>query len=418
MKFIHYKKIQPYLICGLAALFYLYDYFIQVAPSIMTEQLMHDFKIGAGDLGVLSGCFYYSYTLMQIPAGMMLDQLGARKLLCFSVLISAMGVLIFASAHYFILLCLSRFFIGLGSSFAFISALFLVAQWFSHRYFALIAGFIQLGGSLGSIIGLAPLAFLINKSGWRDAMWSIGIFTCLLAVVFVVVIKDGHVTQKREKITYRGLAIKIKTLVNLKQVWWISICGLISWVPVATIGALWGVPYVMKVYGMSNVESSYICTAFWFGLGLGSPFMGWLSSHRYGSSKPFVACFVFSLVGAILVLLAPYLPIAATVIALFIYGLSSSAQSLSFLILKENVPQHLFATASGVNNMAAILGGAIFQPFVGWVLHVLWLGNEIDNVPIYTVHEYTMAFLALPIMAMLGIFISYKKIFRVSKVNF
>lgn len=408
----HYKKIQPYLICGLAALFYLYDYFIQVAPSIMTTELMHDFKIGAGDLGVLSGCFYYSYTVMQIPAGLMLDQLGARKLLCFSALISAIGVCIFASAHYFVLLCLARFFIGLGSAFAFISALFLVARWFSHQYFALIAGFIQLGGSLGSIIGLAPLAFLINKNGWRGAMWMIGVFTCVLAVVFFIIIKDGRTDYKNKPITQKHLFKKIKILINLKQVWWISLCGLISWVPVATIGALWGVPYLMKIYSLNNVEGGYICTAFWVGLGFGSPLMGWLSSCYFGSAKPFMACFILGLIGAILVLLAPYLPIAMTAVTLFIYGLSSSAQSLSFSILKERVPSDLFATASGVNNMAAILGGAIFQPLVGWVLHLLWVGNSFNNVPIYTVHEYTMAFLALPIVASLGVFIAYKKVIR------
>ncbi|MCB1827073.1 MAG: MFS transporter, partial [Coxiellaceae bacterium] len=53
-------RYYAFFICCLASLFYLYDYFIQVAPSVMTHQLMQSFSIGAAKLGALSACFYYS----------------------------------------------------------------------------------------------------------------------------------------------------------------------------------------------------------------------------------------------------------------------------------------------------------------------------------------------------------------------
>jgi sugar phosphate permease len=52
--------INPYTIIAVAALFYLYEFFIRVSPSVITNELMRDFQIHAGYLGFLSSLFYYS----------------------------------------------------------------------------------------------------------------------------------------------------------------------------------------------------------------------------------------------------------------------------------------------------------------------------------------------------------------------
>ncbi|MCH9643638.1 MAG: MFS transporter [Gammaproteobacteria bacterium] len=395
----------PSFICALAALFYLYDYFIQVSPSVMTQSLMQDFSIGAGKLGILSACFYYSYTLMQIPAGMLLDRFGARKLLTFSVITSAIGVLLFSMAQHFASLCVARFLIGLGSSFAFISTLFLISRWFAHRYFAMGAGMVQLSGCVGSLIGLAPMALLIDHHGWRSAMFQISIFTFALAILFIFVIRDGEKPAKHHLDTKNEWQ-RLTALIKIKKVWLIAFCGLASWVPVATIGALWGVPYLMKVLHINNIQAGKICMFFWVGLGLGSPFMGWLSNRLNNHNKPFAWCYLFGIVGAILLILAPKLPVSLIVLAVFLCGFSASAQSLSFALLKDHVPDNLFGTASGFNNMGAILGGALSQPLVGYILHEKWQGKLVNNIPVYSIHDFQAAFIILPIAAYAGYFIA------------
>jgi sugar phosphate permease len=392
------------VICTLAALFYVYDYFIQVAPSVMVNDLMRDFHIGAGDLGVLSACFFYSYAVMQIPAGWTLDRLGPRRLLSLAVLVSALGVILFSQAPTFTLACVGRFMIGLGSAFAFISTLFLLSQWFSHKNFATLAGFVQLGACVGSIIGLAPIAILVNNHGWRETMLITGLLTLVLVLVFWLVIRDRP--QGTAKIAAKQRSLSHKAILKNKQVWLICACGFFSWIPVAGIGALWGVPYMMKVYNLSNTQAGTFMTWFWLGIGLGSPLIGWLS-HRLARRKlPIIACFMCAVVGSGLLLDAPHLSMATSMFALFILGFSASTQSLTFGVLKDVVPQEQFGFASGMNNMAAIIGGGLAQPLIGVALRVVWNGQYANGVPVYTLANYQTSLYLLPVLAVIGMLVA------------
>src|SRR5579863_4940223 len=65
----------------IAAMFYLAAFYIRVSPAVMTTELMRDLHISAGDLGYLSAFYYYAYVAMQFPTGILVDSLGARRLL-------------------------------------------------------------------------------------------------------------------------------------------------------------------------------------------------------------------------------------------------------------------------------------------------------------------------------------------------
>ncbi|PHQ78455.1 MAG: MFS transporter [Coxiella sp. (in: Bacteria)] len=399
-------KLMGGIICSLAALFYVYDYFVQVAPSVMVNDLMRDFHIGAGDLGILSACFFYAYASMQLPAGWLLDRLGARKLLSLAVLVSACGVLLFSEAPQFWVACLGRFLIGLGSAFAFISTLFLISRWFSHKYFAVLAGFVQLGACIGSIIGLAPIASLVNQHGWRETMWVTGLLTFGLALLFWLVIRNAPNQQSIQKMHANLPKGAIKALFKNKQVWAICACGFLSWVPVAGVGALWGVPYMMKVYGLSNEQAGALVTWFWLGIGLGSPFVGWLSLRLSLRKLPIVLCFFSAVVASILLLEAPHLSRTGSLAALFLLGFSASTQSLTFGILKDVVPREQFGFASGMNNMAAILGGAFAQPLIGFILKFTWNGAQHNGTPLYTLANYQVSLYMLPAIGLLGMLVA------------
>lgn len=393
------------IICSLAGLFYVYDYFVQVAPSVMVDDLMRDFHIGAGALGVLSACFFYSYACMQIPAGWMLDRWGARLLLSGAVLISAIGVVLFAQAHALWLAGFGRFLVGFGSAFSFIGALSLLSRWFSHQHFATFAGLVQLGACVGSIIGLAPIAVLVNRYGWRDTMYTTGLATLGLAVLFWLVIRNSP-QKSPHKQEPANNAIPLKSLFKNKQVWVICACGFFSWVPVGGFGALWGVPYLMKAYQLTNTQAGELMVWMWLGIGVGSPLIGWASYYFAMRKRPIVICFVLSLVSLCILFEASLLPKVITVLALCGLGLSASSQSLTFGVLKDVVLPEQFGVASGLNNMGAIIGGGLAQTLMGYILTLTWNGTYQNGTPLYTLHNYQSGLLFIGVMMMFGFFTS------------
>src|SRR5436190_20631730 len=99
----------PWLFCGMGMLFYFYNFFLRVSPSVMHEELMSAFHTGAYQLGNLSAFYYYAYTPMQIPAGILYDRFGTRIVQSIAVLVAVLGLSIFIFANTFWTACLGRF---------------------------------------------------------------------------------------------------------------------------------------------------------------------------------------------------------------------------------------------------------------------------------------------------------------------
>ena len=395
-----YKKITPFVICILGSSFYIYDYFLAVAPSIMTNALMNNFNLTAGALSSVLAIFFLASTFFQIPAGMLLDRLGARLLLSLAVLISGLGTLLFGLADTAWQLGLARLLMGIGSPFAFLGALFLASRWFAHKYFALIAGLVQLGCALGSIIGGGPLAYFVNVYGWRATMTSIGGITLILALLFWLILKDG---QPQLKIDYSFNDQRLRDVFKQKSVWWIALISFASWVTVTGVGALWGVPYLMNLYHISNESVGYLYIFFWLGLGFGSAWLGWWSDRLQKRKLPFYVCFVTGIIASLLFLMAPHLSLKTCIFLLFLLGFTGSTQSLSFGVAKDLIPPKHFVAASGLINLAAVLTGVVVQPIIGYLID--WHAKMTHGLStsLYNVSDYQIGFIVIPIVLTIGL---------------
>ena len=87
MDLFYRSRFLPWAIWGLAALLGLYTFLLQGAPSVMIPQLMQTFRIDVIQIGVLTSSFFYTYILMQIPAGILIDIWGPRRALWVNVFI-------------------------------------------------------------------------------------------------------------------------------------------------------------------------------------------------------------------------------------------------------------------------------------------------------------------------------------------
>lgn len=81
---------------------------------------------------------------------------------------------------------------------------------------------------------------------------------------------------------------------------------------------------------------------------------------------------------------------------LFLFGFAAGGQTLSFDVVKQNNTPENMGTASGINNMAVLMGGAIFQQLVGYILVANWENLSVNNAPIYSLVAYQKALFMLP----------------------
>ena len=187
--------ILPLVVVSLSSCFYVYEFFLRVMPSVITNELMVEFHVSASLMSLMTSSFLYAYAIMQIPSGLLCDKFGTRKVLTTAILICAISTLIFQSTHNFYFAILTRLAIGASAACAFIAPLTLTAHWMPAKRFALVAGMVQLMGCVGAIVGGKPIAILTESLGWRPSLYYAAIIGFFLALIVWFVIRDypsGH----------------------------------------------------------------------------------------------------------------------------------------------------------------------------------------------------------------------------------
>jgi MFS family permease len=393
-----YSKANAYLIFFLAASFYLYEYILQVAPSVMQQSMMSAFGVGAAGFGTISAFYFYAYAPMQLPAGLLFDTYGPRRLICIALMICASGAIFIALTNSVLMASMGRFFIGFGSAFSFIGVLVLISRWFPPYQFAMLAGITQAMSSLGAIFGQVPLAALMSYIGWRNVMFLLAFIGFVLGGLVWLIVRDcprgDH--YQFHKINFRYEWKKLLVVCRKLQTWWIGLYAGSIWTPIAVFGALWGIPYLETKYHVSTLSASTACTMIWLGIAIGSPLLGVLSDYIKNRKLVLMLSAIMGLVACILLLYVDAVSFKWCYGVLFLLGLGAGGQTLSFALVKDNNKPELVGSASGFNNLCVLIGAAIFQPLVGYTLSFTWNNELVNNIPIYSVQSYKNALLILP----------------------
>ncbi len=400
-------KLKPLIICSLAASFYVYEFMLRVMPSAMTHELMSSFHIHASGLGLLASLFFWGYTPMQLPAGLLYDRCGPRTLLSLTILLCAICTIVFGMTHSITIAAIARFGMGFTAAFAFIGALITAAHWFPPKYFAFYAGLVQFLGCMGAIIGQAPIAWLTRTLSWRET----ALLTAGVGIIFSIFIwtiirdypKNAIIPpQPKEK----NQLLHLKQICTKAQTWWVGLYGFFCWAPVSIFATLWGVPFLMSLYHFSPEKASFAISFFWWGIALGSPIVGWWTNHICKRRLPLTVCSCIGLIAALCIIYGGpfhWLPMA---LLLLLFGSSASAQCITFGLVLDNNADHSLGTAVSFNNMAVIGGGIIFQPLVGYILAHEWSGKLLDGIPSYSVSSYHLALSLIPLCYIMGLIIS------------
>lgn len=393
-----HSKLSAYCIFFLGASFYLYEFILQVAPSVMAAPMMQTFHVSAEGFGVISAFYFYAYAPMQLPAGLLFDRYGPRKLMTAALILCAIGSFFFASTDSVVTASLGRFLIGIGSAFSFIGVLVLVSRWFPPQHFAILAGVAQLMSSVGAISGEMPLSALTERVGWRNASFILAVIGLLLAICLWYFIRDypHQPTQSMPTRRFRDEWKRLMEVCSRSYTWLTGAYAFAIWTPITVFAALWGVPFLQVKYQTSVLVASGMCSMIWIGIGAGSPLLGWLSDRCCSRRLALAISSICGLVAAMIVLYVPNVPMSYMYAVLFMYGFGAGGQTVSFAVVKENNPAHLVGTASGFNNLSVLLGGAIFQPLVGILLQRSGASQLLNGVSVYTVSSYQKAMMVIP----------------------
>jgi len=392
--------VHAWTIWLLSALFMFYKYALEVSPSVMTGTLMKAFDISGVALGNLAACYFYAYLIMQIPAGLLLDKFGPRKVTTLAIAVCAFGSFLFGSAETLWVAGVGRFLTGTGAAFAAVNCLKLIANWFPQRNFAFMAGLMMSVGMLGAVGGQAPLAAFVEAMEWRYAMSAIGIAGLILGVIFWCVVRDkspSHGAVKSLGSPKLSVGKSLKQILKNPQAWWLSAYSGFAFAPVMVFGGLWGVSFISEAFHLTQGIAAQAVSLIFIGFAVGAPVFGWYSDWLGKRNVVMFWGTLVSLLSISLVIYAPGDSYYFLTFLLFLFGFSISSFLLCFTMIREINAPILAATAIGFMNAFDALFGAVSDPLTGKFLDLSWNGTLVDGVRTFSVDAYKLAFLALPI---------------------
>ena len=398
--------VARWAIYAILIVIYMLAFFHRMAPAVISSDLMKAFNTSGAALGSLAAMYFYIYTAMQIPAGVLADTLGARVTVSVGTLVAGCGSIFFGIAETFTGASVGRALVGLGVSVVFVGLFKSNSVWFSERNFGIISGLTLLLGNIGAIASAGPLAGLLHSYSWRTVFMVLGGVTLLLAVLSALVIRNrpedmGFPSLRQMEGKSSHPPSEKHWLVDLKSVVATGSAWPVLWVDLGMVGSmlafigLWAIPFLRDVHGLGRSAASVYTTAALAGFAVGSMLAGWFSDF-IGRRKPVI------LAGTLLYSIAclglaylPWHPGPVGIAQFAALGLSAGGFIVTFANAKEVVAPALSGMALGLVNTGLFFGAAVMQPLFGWALDLSWNGRIDNGVRVYAASDYHTGFLIM-----------------------
>ena len=400
------QKRRRWLALGVVACAYVLSFFQRFAPAGIAQDLAAAFSTSAASLGALAATYFYVYTVMQIPTGILADTLGPRRILVLGGIIGGAGSFMFGLAPNLELALVGRTLVGLGVSVTFIAMLKLIAVWFEEERFATLVGVSMLIGNLGSVLAGAPLSAVAQATGWRGVFIGVGVLSLLIAALCWVLVRDraepSAAAQPAPKFDRTALFGALLSVVRNRSTWPAILVNTGTCGAFFTFAGLWTVPYLIQVHGMErSVAASHL--SLWFGgFAVGCFFIGTLSD-RLGRRKPVIigATHIYALIWLIL-WSGIGMPLSVSYVLFGLLGIVTAGFTLTWACAKEVNPPMLSGMSTSVTNMGSFAAAAVLQPVVGWVMDLAWRGEMVAGARVYDLAAWRGGLGVAAVCALLG----------------
>ncbi|MFZ2177664.1 MAG: MFS transporter [Rhodococcus sp. (in: high G+C Gram-positive bacteria)] len=346
------------------------------------------FSIGPSVLSSFVVLQIIVYAGMQIPAGLLLDRYGSRRMIASGALIMASAQLMLALTESLPVAIAARVLVGVGDAMTFISVLRLVPQWFPPRQVPLISQLTGIFGQIGQILSALPLMLLLSGPGWNFAYGSaasLGLLSFVLAVSVVRNAPPGlEVVAVPAGIREVGRQIRAVWGRHGTKLGFFTHMG--TQFSITTFALLWGVPYLRSAQGLSAGEAGALLTLSVISAIVSGPVIGILSG-RFPMRRSYLVLSIMvsnALIWSVVLAVPGPAPMWLLVLLVVVISVGGPGSMIGFDYARMFNPSTSMGTAQGMVNIGGFLAsllviqamGAILDAFGGYsfeAFRVAWL---------------------------------------------
>ncbi|MBN3454090.1 MFS transporter [Mycobacterium sp. DSM 3803] len=355
------------------------------------------------------------YAGAQVPAGLLLDRFGSRRLIVSGAALMATGQLVLALSESLPAAIAARAIVGLGDALTFISVLRLVPYWFTPERVPLVTQLTGICGQLGQVLSAVPFLAILTGAGWTSAYVSVAAFGVVAMALVVALVRNtpnGPVVQT-ETTSIRD------TLASVKTVWlrpgtrlgFFTHMG--TQFSVTAFTLMWGVPYLTVAQGVSTTVAGSLLTISVAAAITAGIVIGILTGRHPHRRSHLVLAIIASnaLIWTVVLALPSRAPLWLLVVLIVVISIGGPGSMVGFDFARTFNPSTTLGTAQGMVNM----GG-----FVAALLVMQTMGVILSHAGDYSFESFRLAWTvqyAVWILATAGILITRSKARRLMRAE-
>jgi ACS family glucarate transporter-like MFS transporter len=356
------------------------NYIDRTVISAAAPKIQSEFGLTPFEMGIALSAFFWSYALLQLPAGYLADRFGQKKTLGFAVLWWSLATAVTGVATGFKSLIALRVGLGVGEAAAYPSNAGIAAKWFPRVERATVAGIFDSGSKFGGAIALPMIVWLISLYGWKETFAIVGALGVVWSLVWwwmfrespadhpgvnkaeLAHIRDGQSARQLEDKT---MPMKWYELFKHRNVWAMCIgffminynsYFFITWLPT----------YLVKEHHMGLLKMGFMASLPLTVSMFVEVFAGWLSDKALRSGKYSLTGIrkTFLIVGLLMASCIGFAAFAeSAVVAVVLLCIAKSgttvAASQVWALPGDVAPRNMTSMVAGIQNSVSNMGGVL-----------------------------------------------------------
>lgn len=355
------------------------NYIDRTVLSAAAPKIQSEFHLDAIQMGIVMSAFFWSYALLQLPAGLLADRFGQKKVLGVAVLWWSAATAMTGLASGFRSLVGLRVALGVGEAGAYPSNAGIATRWFPRKERATVAGIFDSGSKLGGAIALPLIAWMLAAFDWKMTFALTGLLGVAWFVVWQLTFTDTPAAHRRVnaaelahiesdqtiRTTQHPARMQWRKLFAHRNVWAMCIgffminynsYFFITWLPT----------YLMKERGMSVLQMGWMASLPLLASIVVEILAGWASDRVFASGKLSLTAtrklfLVIGLVMASSIGFAAFAHSAWVAVLLLCIAKSGTtvAASQVWALPGDVAPPNAVSMVAGLQNTVSNLGGVV-----------------------------------------------------------
>lgn len=328
--------------------------------------------ISDSSLGAIASFYFFGYTGMQIPAGILVDKFGKKMVLIPGFTLFALAAIVIANANGITMVYAGSLMAGIGCGSYYGSAYSLSSESIPQERRGLSTAIINSGSAVGMGIGLILSSLLVKQLGlpWQIMMYLVAILVVLIMIVFIKVIRTtpdavvNHPTAKAKHDPEDKVSMSTLFAPHMiaSYVLYFATCYgyymVVTWLP----------SFLQQERGFEGVAIGFSSALVAFSAIPGALFFSRLSDKFQDKKIHFIV--VLELLAAAMLVLTVMAPTSGVLlVGLVLYGLLGklAVEPIIISYIGDTAPKKGYGTTFGVFNFFG-MSSSVLAPWVTGVI--------------------------------------------------